>query len=270
MMKSLLLFGALTAAAVSLNAQTTIFNETFSSATPGVMPTGWTLADLDGDGFNWVPVIPPSSFDPDAMGFSGNCAYSFGFGGDNNLLISPLITLPAGSLTLTFQVGEFTSDGFLTPNSRYAVYVLPAANTYTGTETPIITETITTGDVAITKTIDISSFAGQSVKLYFRHYPTDLQTLLLDNVTITSATLGTSETGNKEQVGIYPNPATDFITIKSKSEIISTEVYDATGRKVGSQLKSDKVDVRNLLPGNYILNINTKEGKTSSKFIKKN
>ncbi|MDR6404358.1 hypothetical protein J2W57_003176 [Chryseobacterium ginsenosidimutans] len=204
------------------------------------------------------------------MGFSGDTAGSGGSDLDN-LLISPSIVLPASSSTLTYKVAAFESPGFIIPNNTYMVYVLPASSTFTSTLTPVLTETITTGNTAITKTIDLSSFAGQAVKLYFRHLSTAFQILILDDVNVTSSmVLGTSETSNKGQVGIYPNPATDFITIKSKSEIISTEVYDATGRKVGSQLKSDKVDVRNLLPGSYILNINTKEGKTSSKFIKKN
>ena len=80
--------------------------------------------------------------------------------------------------------------------------------------------------------------------------------------------LGTAETLTKEQVGIYPNPATESLTVKSKSDVISTEIYDLSGRKLDNQ-QGKNVNVRNLKPGNYILNVNTKEGKTSTKFIKK-
>ncbi|WP_082632535.1 T9SS-dependent choice-of-anchor J family protein [Chryseobacterium sp. IHB B 17019] len=272
MMKSLLLFGALAAAAVSLNAQTTIFNETFQTSS-GTLAPGWAFQNLNNStsSVGWRSQDETASTDP--MGFSGDTAGSGGSDLDN-LLISPSIVLPASSSTLTYKVAAFESSAYFTPiiaNNTYMVYVLPASSTFTSTLTPVLTETITTGNTAITKTIDLSSFAGQAVKLYFRHLSTAFQILILDDVNVTSSmVLGTSETSNKEQVGIYPNPATDFITIKSKSEIISTEVYDATGRKVSSQPKSDKVDVRNLLPGSYILNVNTKEGKTSSKFIKKN
>jgi hypothetical protein len=269
-MKSLLLFGALTAAAVSLNAQTTIFNETFDTPTSNTLATNWSNQNLNGSTSNeWMSGDAASQTDP--MGFSGDVAVSYGVSGTyNNLLISPAVSLPTGSSTLTYKVAAFESAGIIIANSTYDIYVLPASSTFSSTLTPVFTENITTGNTASAKTIDLSSFAGQAVKLYFRHYGSNTQILILDDVKVTSPTvLGISEINNYEQVGVYPNPATDFITIKAKSEIISTDIFDATGRKVGSQLKTDKIDVRNLLPGSYILNINTKEGKNSTKFIKK-
>ncbi|MBW8522573.1 choice-of-anchor J domain-containing protein [Chryseobacterium chendengshani] len=82
--------------------------------------------------------------------------------------------------------------------------------------------------------------------------------------------LGTIDTEvKKNQISIYPNPATDFVSIKSDSKINNVEIFDASGRKVSSNLNDNKVDVRNLTPGGYIINIETKEGKTTEKFIKK-
>jgi hypothetical protein len=271
MMKSLLLFGALTAAAVGLNAQTTVFYENFETPTDDPdLPANWTWQDLTGGSAGagqWFDMESTLAGAP--TGFSGHSAVSNG-NTFNNLLISPTISLPVGSSALTYKVAVLTLGNFLTANSDFSVYVLPAASTFTLSATPISTETITTGDTTFDRTIDLSSFAGQTVKLYFQHSKNVIQYLILDDVQVTSsAVLGTSDIKNNEQVGIYPNPSTDFITIKSKSEIISTEIYDATGRKVSGQSKTDKIDVRNLLPGSYILNINTKAGKTSTKFIKK-
>jgi hypothetical protein len=232
-----------------------------------MLAPNWAWQDLNGSAGRWRS----GNFTTvtTAMGFSGNTAFSYGNGFDA-LLASPAISLPAGSSTLTYKVALSSFFGQGTANSTYNVYVLPASSTFTMSGTPIFTETITTVDTVSEKTIDLSSFAGQSVKIYFRHFNDGIKYLFMDDVKVTSSSvLATSEIQNSVQIGIYPNPATDFISIKSKSEIISTDIYDATGRKVGSQTKSDKIDVRNLLPGNYILNINTKEGKTSSKFIKK-
>lgn len=68
---------------------------------------------------------------------------------------------------------------------------------------------------------------------------------------------------------VYPNPASDVLTIKSKEKVNKAEVYDISGKKVAADLDGDKVNVKNLNPGNYIINIETKEGKTTEKFIKK-
>ncbi|WP_294323066.1 T9SS type A sorting domain-containing protein [uncultured Chryseobacterium sp.] len=70
-------------------------------------------------------------------------------------------------------------------------------------------------------------------------------------------------------VQIYPNPATDHLTVKSASKISKVEIFDMSGKNVGSGLSGDKVDVSALTSGTYLINIETKEGKTSKKFIKK-
>lgn len=71
------------------------------------------------------------------------------------------------------------------------------------------------------------------------------------------------------QIQLYPNPVMDYLTVKSDSKINKLQVYDVSGRNMGNSLNGDKVDVTNLTPGNYIINIETKEGKVSKKFIKK-
>ncbi len=73
----------------------------------------------------------------------------------------------------------------------------------------------------------------------------------------------------KGNIEIYPNPVTDYLNIKSDSKVKNVEVYDISGRNMNSSLTGDKVDVRNLNSGNYIINIETKEGKISKKFLKK-
>ncbi|MGG5207787.1 T9SS type A sorting domain-containing protein [Chryseobacterium sp. MIQD13] len=95
----------------------------------------------------------------------------------------------------------------------------------------------------------------------------------VDNVNLSfvnTATLGTNETVSvKEGLVIYPNPVTDYLTVKSDSKVYRIEVYDMAGRNMNSKLNGDKVDVTNLSSGNYIINIETKEGKSTQKFIKK-
>jgi hypothetical protein len=86
---------------------------------------------------------------------------------------------------------------------------------------------------------------------------------------VTQNILATSETAQDNNIGIYPNPASDHLTIKSKSKINGVEAYDMAGRKLDIKLNDNKIDVTSLQSGNYILKIATKEGIKTEKFIKK-
>ncbi|HCA09779.1 T9SS type A sorting domain-containing protein [Chryseobacterium sp.] len=96
----------------------------------------------------------------------------------------------------------------------------------------------------------------------------------IDNYVVTasnSITLGTSDVETKKAsvIAIGPNPTADYLNILTDLKITNLEIYDISGRKISAQLEGNKVDVKNLNPGTYILNFETKEGKTSEKFIKK-
>ena len=263
-MRKNLFLVALVGTAIQINAQTTVFNETFDSITS--LPAGWEVQNINGNGSWWTLDDEPSITDP--LGFSGKVVVSFE-DSPNDVIGTTSINLPAGSLSLTYQIGTYTQGGALPYDSHYAVYVLPATAIYSVAETPIFEETIATGDVAMTKTINLSSYAGQNVRIYFRVFDTGTKALILDNIKVTQATLGTSEVSENAKVGISPNPATDFITVKSKSKINSIEVFDVVGRKMTTTFNDDKIDVRNLQSGSYILKIETKDGIKTEKFIKK-
>ncbi|AZB11193.1 T9SS C-terminal target domain-containing protein [Chryseobacterium sp. G0162] len=74
---------------------------------------------------------------------------------------------------------------------------------------------------------------------------------------------------NAKALTVYPNPAIDIIKINTSSRIKHIEVYDLTGKKINITLNGDKVDVRNLSSGTYLLNIETEGRNFTEKFIKK-
>lgn len=83
--------------------------------------------------------------------------------------------------------------------------------------------------------------------------------------------LSTSETAVKNY-SIYPNPASDFITVSLKklSQKADYEMYDASGRLIlkGNFAGETKIDVRSLTNGNYVLTMILDNGeKISEKFI---
>lgn len=72
-----------------------------------------------------------------------------------------------------------------------------------------------------------------------------------------------------EFAAIYPNPATDVLNISYSKKVKDVEIYDMNGKKVQNKVSDNKVDIKNLTPGVYIININTGEEVQSQKFIKK-
>lgn len=86
-----------------------------------------------------------------------------------------------------------------------------------------------------------------------------------------AVTLGTSETKNLNigSITIYPNPTSDILNIKTDSKINNVSVVDFAGRKVNVKLYDNKIDVRGFPPGTYIINVETKDGILTEKFIKK-
>lgn len=72
---------------------------------------------------------------------------------------------------------------------------------------------------------------------------------------------------DKYNVNIYPNPATDFISVDADN-IIDVEVYSLTGAMVAKS-NASTVDVSNLATGNYIVKVITENSVATSKLIKK-
>ncbi len=71
-------------------------------------------------------------------------------------------------------------------------------------------------------------------------------------------------------IEIFPNPVSDLLTIKTDQKVENVSVNDISGKNSNvTILRDNKVDVRNLPAGSYIITIETKEGKTTRKFIKK-
>ncbi|MGD1318249.1 T9SS type A sorting domain-containing protein [Chryseobacterium sp. 2R14A] len=96
----------------------------------------------------------------------------------------------------------------------------------------------------------------------------------VDNVNLqytNTASLGTTDVKVISKLGltIYPNPTSDILNIKTDSKINAVSVVDLTGRKMNVRLEGDKVDVRGLSAGTYLINIETKDGISTEKFIKK-
>ncbi|WP_165983181.1 T9SS type A sorting domain-containing protein [Chryseobacterium salivictor] len=72
----------------------------------------------------------------------------------------------------------------------------------------------------------------------------------------------------KTDLTVYPNPAKDFINIKtSKSNIEKVFIFDLSGKLIMTE-KSKRIDISLLPSATYIISIKTSDGLKSFKFIK--
>ncbi|MCF2220385.1 T9SS type A sorting domain-containing protein [Chryseobacterium sp. PS-8] len=92
------------------------------------------------------------------------------------------------------------------------------------------------------------------------------------NVVVSEVQLATSDVANpKNDIQIYPNPASDILNITKVSDKASYKIYGATGQLVKQgNITAGQINVSELIKGGYVITIEEK-GKDSftSKFIKK-
>ncbi|MDO3424111.1 M12 family metallo-peptidase [Chryseobacterium sp. APV1] len=92
------------------------------------------------------------------------------------------------------------------------------------------------------------------------------------NVVVTATPLATNDVNNpKNNIQIYPNPASDILNITKVSDKATYKIYGATGQLVKQgNINNGQINVSELIKGGYVITVEEK-GKESfnSKFIKK-
>ncbi len=84
---------------------------------------------------------------------------------------------------------------------------------------------------------------------------------------ISSAITGINKTDN-DDIAVYPNPCSDHLSVKSKNEIATIEIYNSGGQLVVSQRSKESVIVlNNLTDGNYTVRTTLRNGNSFSKSI---
>lgn len=89
---------------------------------------------------------------------------------------------------------------------------------------------------------------------------------------VVSNNLSTGEvSGQKNEISIYPNPATDFLNVTKVSDKATYKIYSSAGQLVSNgNIVSGKINVSSLIRGTYVISVEDKGRETFiSKFIKK-
>lgn len=178
-----------------------------------------------------------------------------------------------GTLSLGLGTEVFPANTWVTVRYIY--------NKTTGAHSFIYSNGTIGGSYSFTGNATYSIFTGD-VAAEFDAVNTTLATNTIantagiDNVSVqftNQGLLGVDDIGKSKNaqvlLAIYPNPTSDILTIKSESKINKVSVADAAGKNIDVRLNGDSVDVRHLPTGTYFLSVETKDGLTTEKFIKK-
>ena len=159
----------------------------------GTTPAGFTLIDNDGDGYNWDPSFLYSNGGTyghnGSQGMIASASYDNNVGAltPDNWMILPTMVIPANATDLELSWYEKGQDANYAAEF-YSVYIATGArtvSTFTAT-TPVLTST--TGDDWVKKTVSLSSYAGQTINIAFRHHNiSDMYYLDIDDIRIGTA-----------------------------------------------------------------------------------
>ncbi|MFT7344937.1 MAG: hypothetical protein ACI9XP_001529 [Lentimonas sp.] len=134
-----------------------------------------------------------------------------------------------------------------------------------------VTFIITTGTSTFTEftvTLDVATVPDSM--MIFAYSGDEIGSVLyLDDVAFDYENIGLNET-QLNLVSIYPNPATNLITITSESIIETVEIYSVTGQLVKSvEMNSvtSKINVEGLKSGSYVIELLSGENKQTERLI---
>lgn len=201
------------------NAQITTFpwTEGFEGSS---MPSNITLIDNDNDGRNWMHHINTGSGNfstHDGNGVVVSASYENGVLTPDNWMILPAFTLPANAtgFNLTWwAVGQDASWAA----EHYSVYVATSNTVAAFTATSAVYDGVSTATYT-KQTVDLSSYAGQTIYIAFRHWNiSDMFYLNIDDIRVGGPEMPTLTLAGPSSAAVN-SPVTYTATTEATSTI---------------------------------------------------
>lgn len=247
-------------------------------------PEGWSIESLMMSWFSWYRfraeyasnyfgdeyyVVPPEGERMAGVEWDE----SEEWGPQDESLISPLIPIDRPTV-LTFET--FCQYGISQYQDHYKVDVL---NTNTGSWTTLwdaVYQPEWVNQFQEPVILDLSQYQGQNIRLRWRAHNNGSDVLtyswFIDNVkVIVTDTIDNVNEVVPSDISIYPNPVNNLMTIKAEEEIQHISVYNILSVKVMEMTLNNKeavIDLSNLEPGMYLIEILGKNEKNIKTFIK--
>lgn len=290
-MKKITLTLAAVAAAISMNAQTVLFEDDFESHDDFIIDNigSWTMVDVDGSptyGFNGItfnnsgytgsfivfnttttnpPLDPSDAADWSAR--SGNkslACFAASTPSNDDWLITPLVTLEDQENTLKFYAKA--ADG------TYSNEVFDVAISTTDTQPASFT--VIDGNLTPSPAMqwveyeyDLDAYAGQDVYVAIHVKSNDQFGFQIDDFSITAGGMSIDE-NSFEGFTYYQD--LEYLTLKAQSPMANVEVYNLLGQKIATHTLNTvevQLPIASLQAGVYVAKV-TIEGKVRGfKFV---
>lgn len=246
--------------------QTTAFQESFDSG----IPATFTMYNVDGltpdasvaEYTNaWIGKTDPA--DP-TNNVASATSYFSPVGSANRWLVTPAISLGNFGNTLTWQAKSHDASY----SESYYVLVSTTDNAMASFTDTL--ETVFFEDVNwISHSVNLSEngYDGQTVYLAFVLRTYNGFKFYLDSINVEKDNPASVETVQPEVlVSIYPNPATNFVSIQSNLENPVYTFKDING-KIVLKSNGNKVDIQSLQKGMYIIECANKDAVITKRLI---
>ena len=234
----------------------------------------WTFVDYDGDGFNWSTDYLRDYQDEETGLFSGH-NNSHGMAGSaswnnsvgaldpDNWMILPAMAIPSsGAYKLSWYAKGQDPDY---AGEYYSVYVATSTAVNAFLATSPLYSGYTTGDWE-EKTVDLASYAGQTIYVAFRHYNvSDMFYLDIDDISVYEV-VGLDN--HDMNISVYPNPATNSINVIGEG-IQQVQILDIDGRTIMTFNEGGQLGIGSLANGIYLVRIVTDNGVQMNKIVKR-
>lgn len=254
--------------------QTILFEDDFND----LDISDWTLYDEDGDGVEWSAVqIQDEFMNPVGTPVLRSASWNGSPLTPDNYAFSPAIDLTnetGNTITLTWVV---TAADASFADENYTVYVATGntvadALAATISFNEIVTDNGPGGlDNPYTKTLDISSLAGSVVYVAFRHHNvSDEFTIEIDDVTVDSQTLGTTDFDPLNFN--YFVDAQNKLNLSANESFSSVKLFNLLGQEVLAKSLSNQnesIDINALNSGVYLAQVQISGKMETFKFVKK-
>jgi|GEM_PF-6690051 len=229
----------------------------------------WNVVDANGDGISWMLTDDGSEKNKAAGSFSWYMDALY----PDDYLISPRITLKEDTrYTLSYNAGSVVSEFMPFYLETYSLMISTDGLNLSSFK-EIYKETLPQPEFR-TLEFSLDEYAGEDIYIAFRHHESfDEYILLIDNVKVEETTDDVAiDMVENSQIRIYPNPATDVLTVSSQSEMEKVSIYNTAGIELYSMVvgsNEHRVNVERFAAGIYILKVITEGKETVRKFMVK-
>ncbi|WP_026450346.1 T9SS-dependent choice-of-anchor J family protein [Aequorivita capsosiphonis] len=295
-MKKTLLSLALLAGITTMNAQVTIFEDSFEDYEDFTYDNfgEWVQVDLDGSdtwGVTELGDFPNANYvgagmifnttlispDPGAIyhAYSGDKGLYFFAAGANGTpfpnddwTISPQISLVGATNAKLSLYAKALTDSY--GPDQFEIAVSTTGNSVDDFDS--ISAMINPGTEYEMFDFDLSDYDGQEIYIAIHCTTNDGLLLMMDDFMVTAETLSTSDF-NTAVASIYPNPVVDTFNIDLSSKFdannVSVTVTDMLGKEVMKFNATNSLNIATLSNGVYMINVTDGNYTATQKIVKK-